>query len=245
MLAAMPIELGTIEAIHRYPVKSMRGEALEAAVMGWHGLEGDRRLAVRRLEDRGGFPWLTGTKLPELLLFTPQVRDGAQGEPLPTHVVTPEGGPLPVFGEALAGEIGRRLGSPVQMMHLRQGVFDEGSISVITSTTIGEVCRLAGTNPDVRRFRPNVLVRSTREVPFEENDWVGGELRFGDGDAPAVAVTMRDIRCAMVTFDPDTGARTPEVQKVVVRANGNDAGVYATVTRIGRVEVGQRVWLHR
>jgi hypothetical protein len=50
------MEIGHIEAIFRYPVKSMRGESLDAATLGWHGLEGDRRLAFRRLEERGGFP---------------------------------------------------------------------------------------------------------------------------------------------------------------------------------------------
>lgn len=67
----MPIEIGHIEAIFRYPVKSMRAERLEAARLGWHGIDGDRRLAFRRLDDRSGFPWLTASKLPDLLLFTP------------------------------------------------------------------------------------------------------------------------------------------------------------------------------
>ena len=54
-----PMEIGHVEAIFRYPVKSMGGERLDAATLGWHGVEGDRRLALRRLDDRGGFPWLT------------------------------------------------------------------------------------------------------------------------------------------------------------------------------------------
>jgi uncharacterized protein YcbX len=37
-------------------VKSRRGERLEAAQLGWHGLDGDRRLAFRRMDDRSGFP---------------------------------------------------------------------------------------------------------------------------------------------------------------------------------------------
>lgn len=65
----MPIKIGEVEALFRYPVKSMSGERLEVADLGWHGLDGDRRLAFRRVDDRGGFPWLTATKLPELLLF--------------------------------------------------------------------------------------------------------------------------------------------------------------------------------
>ena len=95
----MPVEIGQIEAIFRYPVKSMRGEALDAATLGWHGLEGDRRLAFRRLDERGGFPWLSASQVPELVLFTPRRLDG---DGLPSHVVTPTGDEMPVFGEALA-----------------------------------------------------------------------------------------------------------------------------------------------
>ena len=64
----MPIEIGRVEAIFRYPVKSMAGERLEVANLGWHGLDGDRRLAFRRIDDRSGMPWLTASKLPDLLL---------------------------------------------------------------------------------------------------------------------------------------------------------------------------------
>jgi uncharacterized protein YcbX len=242
----MTIEIGQIEAIFRYPVKSMRGEPLEGATLGWHGLEGDRRLAFRRLDERGGFPWLTASKLPDLILFNPQRREDEGGDALPTHVLTPEGEEMPLFGEALAAEVGRRYGAPVQMMHLRHGIFDDASISVITSDTVREVSRLAGRSADVRRFRPNIVVRSTRAVPFAEDEWLGGVLTFGDADdAPAVSVTMRDVRCAMVNLDPDRGDSASEVLKAVVRANQNHAGIYGTVTRIGRLAVGQSVLLHR
>jgi uncharacterized protein YcbX len=240
------IEIGQIEAIFRYPVKSMRGEPLGAAGLGWHGLEGDRRLAFRRLDERGGFPWLTGTNLPALILFTPQRRDGSNGHALPSHVLTPEGEAMPPFGEALAADVGRRAKAHVQMTELRQGIFDEASISVITSGTARAVCGLAGTAADVRRFRPNILVRSARAVPFEEDEWVGGVLTFGEAeDAPAVAVTMRDVRCAMMNVDPDDGSLAPEVMKTVVRAHQNTAGIYGAVTRIGQLAVGQTIVLHR
>src|SRR3954465_9630448 len=116
----MPIELGQIEAIFRYPVKSMRGEALQACALGWHGLEGDRRFAFRRLGQRGGFPWLSASTLPELLCFAPQPREAGS---LPTIVRTPEGEDLPILGEELAANVGRRLGSPVELMQLKHGIF--------------------------------------------------------------------------------------------------------------------------
>jgi MOSC domain-containing protein len=240
----MLIEIGHVEAIFRYPVKSMSGERLEVAELGWHGLEGDRRLAFQRIEDRSGFPWLSASKLPDLVLFAPHgPGDSGHGD-LPAHVRTPEGEEMTVFGEDLAAEVGRRHKAPVQMMQLKHGIFDEASISVIATDTVHEIGRLAGRTLDVRRFRPNVVVRLLRPAPFQEDAWVGGVLSFGDGDdAPAVTVTMRDVRCSMVNLDPDSAHPAPEVLKAVVRANQNTAGIYGAVTRIGRLAVGQTVFL--
>src|SRR6478736_9066110 len=140
----MLIEIGQVEAIFRYPVKSMGGERLEAATLGWYGLDGDRRLAFLRMDNRSGMPWLTASKLPELVLFTPQRNENGVQPDLPTHIRTPDGEELPVFGEELATEIERRHGAPVQMMQLRHGIFDEASISVIAMDTVDEISRLAG-----------------------------------------------------------------------------------------------------
>jgi uncharacterized protein YcbX len=239
----MPIEIGHVEAIYRYPVKSMRGERLEAAALGWHGLEGDRRLAFRRTNDRSGFPWLTAGTLPELLLFAPYHADDEPRNAPTTTVRTPEGAERAVFGDELAADVARRHGAPVQMTRLNHGIFDEASLSVITLETVREIGRLAGLNADERRFRPNIVVRSSRPAPFQEEAWVGGILTFGE-DGPAVAVTMPDVRCAMVNLDPDSARSSPEVLKAVVRANQNKAGIYGTVTRGGPLAVGQSINWH-
>ncbi len=240
----MTTEIGQVEAIFRYPVKSMAGERVEVADMGWHGIDGDRRLALRRTQERSGFPWLTATKLPDLLLFTPlRHEDDVEGD-LPTHVRTPEGKEMAVFGEELAAEIERRHKAPVQMMHLRGGIFDEASVSVIAAETVREIGTLAGRALDVRRFRPNIVVRLLRPNPFEEDKWLGGVLLFGEpGEGPRVSVTMRDVRCSMVNFDPDSGRADPEVLKSIVRTHQNTAGIYGTVIRIGRLAIGQTVRL--
>ena len=240
----MPIELGHVEAIFIHRVKSMRGERVETATLGWHGLEGDRRLALRRIDDRTGFPWLSATKLPDLIRFTPLRRQGDGNGELATHVLTPEGREMAVFSRELDAEITGRHGAPVEVTHLRQGVFDEASLSVLASDTIDEIARLAGIAPDVRRFRPNVLVRPRARGAFQEDAWVGGVLAFGtDDEAPSITVTMRDIRCSMVNYDPDTARSSPEVLKAITRVNGNTAGVYGTVIRSGPVAVGQPVFL--
>jgi uncharacterized protein YcbX len=240
----MPIEIGQVEAIFRYPVKSMAGERVEVAHLGWHGIEGDRRLALRRTQERSGFPWLTASKLPDLLRFTPLRHEDGVPEHLPTHVRTPEGKELAVFGEELAAEIERRHGAPVQMMHLRDGIFDEASVSVIAADTVRKIGSLAGRGPDVRRFRPNIVVRLLRPNPFQEDEWLGGVLLFGEpGEGPRIGVTMRDARCSMVNFDPDSGRSAPEVLQAIVRTNQNNAGIYGTVIRTGRLATGQTIRL--
>ena len=238
-------QIGHVEAIFRYPVKSMRGEQLDVANLGWHGLDGDRRLAFRRIHDRSGFPWLTAGKVPDLVLFAPRRHEGIADGDHPTHVRTPKGEEMPLFGEDLAADVGRRHGAPVQMMQLKHGIFDEASISLIASDTVREIGRLAGRSLDMRRFRPNIVIRLERSVPFQEDEWLGGVLSFGEADdAPAITVTMRDERCSMVNLDPDSATPAPEVMKAIVRANQNNAGVYGAVTRIGRLAVGQTIFLH-
>lgn len=240
------IKVGEVEALYRYPVKSMSGELLEVADLGWHGVDGDRRLALRRVGDRGGFPWLSASRLPELILFAPERRGRGRAENLPTHVRTPEGEELDIFGHELAADVGRRLGSPVEMVYLNRGIFDESAVSLITPATVGELCKLAGQAPDIRRFRPNIVINSPRAAPFEEDEWVGGLISFGESnDAAAVYITHRDERCSMVNFDPDSAHSNAEVFKAIVRERDNKAGVYAAVARRGRVAVGQSVFFER
>ena len=52
----MTIEIGHVDAIFQYPVKSMAGERLEVANMGWHGIDGDRRLEEIRAAPWGACP---------------------------------------------------------------------------------------------------------------------------------------------------------------------------------------------
>ncbi len=224
----------------------MAGERLESARLGWHGIEGDRRLALRRMQVQNGFPWLTGTKLPDLLQFTPVRRGETTDGDLPTHVCAPDGREMAVFGEELAAEIESLHNSPVEMMHLREGIFDQASVSVISVDTIAEIGAKAGKELDVRRFRPNILVSLTRPGAFQEESWIGGILLFGDPEAgPRVNVALGDERCAMVNYDPDSGSSSSEVLKTIVQTNANIAGIYGTVVRTGRIAVGQKVHLQR
>jgi uncharacterized protein len=240
------IHVGNVREITRYPVKSMAGMATESAMLGWHGLEGDRRFAFRRIGEDNGFPWLTASRLPELLLYQPVGLDERSGESLPAHVRTPTGSQLEIRSAELNAEISQRFGSDVELMQLRHGIFDEGAVSVISLATMATIGREAGVEGDLdqRRFRMNIALETESPDPFLEDSWVGGTLVFGDKDAgPAVSVTMPDLRCVMINLDPDTAANDARIMKTVVRLNQNYAGVYATVLRTGTIRVGDRVSL--
>ena len=66
--------VGKIESLWRYPVKSMRGEDLQEAFVGFPGVYGDRLYAFRSSAAPKGFPYLTGREQELLLLYRPRFR---------------------------------------------------------------------------------------------------------------------------------------------------------------------------
>jgi uncharacterized protein len=240
----MRTELGQVRELVRYPVKSMAGTVTESAFLGWHGLDGDRRFAFRRLGDDSGFPWLTASRVAELLLYHPVGLDESTGEPLPTHVRTPAGTHVELRSAELRSEIAERFGSGVELMKLKHGIFDDAPVSVISLATIAGIGGEAGLNVDRRRFRANIVLATHHREPFLEDGWLGGTLVFGNSEPrPAVSVTMRDVRCMMINLDPDTGTQDKRVLKTVVRLNKNNAGVYGMVVQTGTLRVGDPVSL--
>jgi len=235
-------EIGRVRELVRYPVKSMAGTVVKSAAAGWHGLAGDRRLAFRRIGEANSFPWLSASRLPELLAYRPTGLDESNGEPIPTHVQTPAGSQLQIGSAELDDHVSRQFGKSVELTHLKHGIFDEAPVSVINLATIDGISREADLDLDRRRFRANVYLESARTDPFQEDEWVGGTLIFGDGESRVVlSVTMQDYRCAMINLDPETCERNPHVMKTVIRLNEGYAGVYATVIRTGTINVGDRV----
>ena len=241
---SMIIHLGHIHQLVRYPVKSMAGVATDSTFLGWHGLQGDRRFAFRRLNDKSDFPWLSASKLPELLLYQPLGLDENAEEPLPTQVRTPEGRIFPLGSAELQKSVADRFGSPVELMKLRHGIFDEGTVSAINLATMSAISREAGQDLDARRFRANIVIASDATEPFMEDSWIGSRLVFGGNElGPMLTVTMRDLRCMMINLDPDTAKQNPRLMKAAVRLNENNAGVYASVAHTGQISVGQSVSL--
>ena len=157
---------------------------------------------------------------------------------------TPAGAQLELRGAELQSEVAGRLGSGVEMMQLRNGIFDDAPVSVISLATIAGLGGEAGMHLDRRRFRANIVIASESTEPFAEDSWIGGRLVFGSNEAgPVINLTQRDLRCVMINLDPDTAQQDPRIMKAAVRLNQNNAGAYGTVVRTGELSVGQRVSL--
>src|SRR5437762_11919567 len=77
--------IGTVESLWRYPVKSMRGEEMNEAFMGFSGFYGDRCFAFTSSTARKGCPYLTATQQDKMLRYRPQFRD-AERAAKPTNL---------------------------------------------------------------------------------------------------------------------------------------------------------------
>jgi uncharacterized protein len=230
--------VGHVVGLWRYPVKSMGAEALIEAEVSWNGLAGDRRWAfIRHGTERSGFPWLTLRERPDLSHYRPSFVEPERPNASRTMVRTPTGNEFDVADPALA----RELGEGVRVTKQDRGVFDTMPLSVITTQTIAGLGALTGSELDVLRFRPNLLIEATSANDFPEDAWVGWVLDIG-----GLRVDARDKRCVVVNVDPATARR----DRAVLRAIANDrqacVGVYGSTVQPGRVAVGdpvvRKVW---
>jgi uncharacterized protein len=233
------MSIATIQAIHRYPVKSMRGETLEAANIGWHGLPGDRRYAFVREENRSGFPWLTGTKYPNLTRYAAHLEQPEKPDVSGVRVIGPNGLEHDLHSTDLARELGQGFGEPVRVIKSDRGLFDEFPISIISAQSLRALEQASGVALDNRRFRANIVLEMDDQTPFQEDAWLGSRLECSSG--LQVRISTRQVRCAMINLDPISAEPDPRVLKAVAKARANCVGVYASVERVRLLRVGDRV----
>lgn len=229
-------QVGRVVGLWRYPVKSMAGNAIPEVDVSWHGFAGDRRWAfVREGVVRSGFPWLTLRERGDLNHYHPSFVDPAQPDKSATVVRTPSGAVYDVADPALAAEL---FTSAVRVIKQDRGIFDTFPLSLITTQTIDRLSEWVGSKLEVERFRPNILVEALDGMPFREDAWVGSVLRIG---GMRMRVDKRDGRCAVITIDPLTSERNPEILRAVARDRQGCLGVYGTTVEPGRIAVNDLV----
>jgi|SRR5579859_1669342 len=250
--------IGMVESLWRYPVKSMRGEELQEAFVGFPGVYGDRVYAFRNSGAQKGFPYLTGRELETLLLYQPRYRhpermtkppnlDEAEAlgsgltpvypDPADTtlDVETPFGGRMPIGDPGLIDLLraGIRDGQELTLLRSDRAMTDCRPVSLISIDTVRQLGEELGTSLDKRRFRANIYLDLKSGRGFSEDTLVGRTLRIGA--RAALAVLQRDTRCKMITLDPDTGRQTAEIIKHLTHAHETKAGVYGAVLIEGTI----------
>jgi MOSC domain-containing protein len=120
--------------------------------------------------------------------------------------------------------------------------FDVFPLHLVTTACLEELSRI---NPsakfDVRRFRPNFVIKSNDKVRgFDEQKWGGRTLRVGDVQ---IKIEMPTVRCVMPTLDQSTLPKDPSVLRTIVKHADQNVGVYATVAHSGQIKAGDEIVL--
>jgi uncharacterized protein YcbX len=249
--------VGRIDSLWRYPVKSMRGEELAEAYIGFSGVYGDRLYAFRSSAAPKGFPYLTGREHEEMILYHPRFRHPDKVKPanlteaesiapgltpvsadpadLVVDVETPSGEVLAVDDPALIRRLGERIGAAPSLAVLRseRAMTDCRPVSFFAMQTVLRIAEEVGATIDKRRFRANIYVDLGSAAGFAEDAFVGRTLRIGA--KAVISILERDPRCKMITLDPDTAEANPEVLRKIARNHDGKAGVYGAVLVEGMV----------
>ena len=243
---------GTVQELWRYPVKSMAGEQIAEAFVGFAGVYGDRCVAFADPTARPGCPYLTASRKQEMLLFRPVFRHPERaarpphlgdstamspgltprnGDPgdLDLDIRTPSGDLLSVDDPGLVRLLGRDADGADSIRAVRsdRALTDCRPVSLISTQTIRAVESESGITLDRRRFRANIYVELAAKGGFAEDEMIGHRVRIGRD--VVLFVLERDPRCKILSLDPATSEHNPDVLRTVARNHSACAGVYCAV----------------
>ena len=236
------VEVGRVQALNRFPVKSMRGESPTEVHLYWHGLDGDRRYAFVRGDNQSGFPWLTGRQIPDMVRYTPRFTNPDDVIQSSIEVETPNGRFHPIDSPELRAELAAAYGNNVSLIKIGRGVFDSQVVSLMSVETAVALSDAVERPLSTDRFRQNIVIETYSGEPFVEESWLDGVLLFGDrGDGARIRLNRRISRCVMINIDPDTGEKDAHVLKMVTTQRDNCVGVHASPENPGTIHVGDVV----
>jgi uncharacterized protein len=236
----MALAVGKISEMHRYPVKSFAGESLSSCTIESYGLFGDRFYAFRDETKEGWAGYITARDVPELLGYQARLIDGE------VSVSAPDGRVME-WNDGLRKEVQQYSGRKISMADYRLKsderphlmAVDEASVLLITDRTLRRLEEIWGKPVKAGRFRANFLI-ALDENGWDESQWIGKRLRIGEAQ---LQVEKACERCAMITIDPESLERDPSLLKAVYEKMDLNFGVYASVRKPGRIQVGDKVYL--
>ena len=238
----MPAAAGTVISLHRWPVKSMGGEPVDALRIDSRGAGGDRAQALFDVFARERRR-LTVRQLPRMLSWSaaypqaPGIELDPDAPPLPV-LTAPDGRRFgwddPDLARALSDDLGREV-TLERDLALMQDLPDSLLVTV-ESSRAGLEAEL-GRPIDLRRFRPNLHLRLDAPA-FAEEGWAGHRVRVGEAELELLHPCER---CVIPTRHPDTREKWPELLRHLARAHDTLFGINARALRPATVRVGDTV----
>jgi uncharacterized protein YcbX len=205
----------------------MRGERLEQAEVTARGIAGDRRYAFLDGDPARAGKLLTARQADGLLRYA------AAGAGASVKVRSPSGRSFSPADAELAAELAAVAGRPVRVREAPGDNFDESHLLLVNLATVGALADEAGFPLDHRRFRANVYLEDM--PPDIELGWVGRRLALGRAE---VEVMWPCERCVVITMDPESLERRPELLRRLVDTRGGELGIRCRVVGPGSVRVG-------
>ena len=227
-----------IAGLWRYPVQSLRGEALAELDFTSAGVLGDRGYGIADIAN--GI--VVGSSRPGWdALITWSARylgPVTMAAPLPpVEIVFPEGGTLrsddPDGNRILSDRLGKAVQLVINDGSVAKRRYDLAPCHFVTSATLNKLRAIYPEGQfDAARFRPNLLLDCADEIGFIEQGWHGRRL-ISDG----VELTVTDdcVRCAQTVRAQGDLPKDPRILHTVTQHNRTLAGGYAAVTVSGRV----------
>ena len=246
----------TVSDIHRYPIKGLSHEPLEAiALRAGDAVPGDRRYAIAHGASRFDAADPQWHSKRQFLMLMTNERLAALDTRLDhaTGQLTIQRDGRRVAGGDLNSQIGRDLISQFLSAYLGREALGtpkiveapgisftdkrDPLISIINRATVRDVERVVRKPVDALRFRGNLLIAGAD--PWAEFGWIGKTVRIGEA---VVRIVERIDRCAATNVDPTSGARDRNIPRALEEGFGHqDCGVYAQVLEAGTVRRGDPV----
>lgn len=227
---------GTVTQLHRWPVKSMGGQPVEALAVAPHGAAGDRAGAVFDVH-KGGPRRLTAREAPRLLAWRASYASDPPGDPL---LRAPDGAEWSWSDPGLPAALSADLGRAVTLHADPSGQQDlPDSLLVTMQATLDAVGGELDTALDLRRFRTNLHLELDADA-FAEEAWEGRTLRVGDAELELLHPCER---CAIPTRDPDTQEKWALLLRHLFDRHSGRFGINARARAEATIRVGDPVEL--
>ncbi len=244
--------VGEIAELWRYPVRSLRGEPRRELEVGLDGVLGDRCYGIADPEIAELVSAAQGKRRWRSLVtmsarYDGALRDielGAGAAPPPVMIETADGTTLRSDDADTDLRLAQILGRPARLV--REGTvkapYGYAAVHLLTTATLAAfAARYPASRFEPARFRPNIVLDTGRLEGFVESGWIGRVLAVGDH--LRLVVKEHCVRCVMTTLAQGDLPQDPAILQVVNETNGTHAGIYADVTKVGTVKLGDAVTL--